>query len=283
MNWHVPEQTMRAYVEGRTADADAWSVEAHLTSCEQCREALAGASADVPQLAASISDGWAAVADGLVEQGQVRLGTRWRKLALLMMAGPAARLGWLVATVVVLALAAGLGTVMPMSSGEEMPMLGVVAPLVPILGVAASYGTGLDDAYEVITSTPAGGLRLLLYRSAAVLAVTSVVGVAAGAVAGYGSPVPWLLASLGLTLLTLALGSTLGIGRAAAVVGVTWMALLGTDLLVPSATDGPLPLTLAFTPAWAAVSVLAVLVIMARREAFDRMPLPARRRLATEI
>ncbi|MFF6905713.1 hypothetical protein ACFY9Q_07225 [Streptomyces sp. NPDC012389] len=52
------------------------------------------------------------------------------------------------------------------------PLLLVTAPVLPLAGVALSYGRHADPLYEVVTSTPSGGLRLLLIRAAAVLAVS---------------------------------------------------------------------------------------------------------------
>ncbi|NED96742.1 zf-HC2 domain-containing protein [Phytoactinopolyspora alkaliphila] len=276
MTWHVPADTVRAYVHGRIADADAWSVEAHLSSCEQCRAELAAEASHVPALMADVDSRWSAVAADLPAQGRVRRGTVWRELVVLVTAGPAARWAWLTASLAVLALAAGVGAITPMTGGGELPLLGMVAPLVPILGVAASYGSGLDDAHEVIASTPGGGLRLLLMRSVTVLAASSVIAVAAGLFSGYGSPVPWLLASLALVMLTLAFGSLLGVGRAAAAVGGGWAVAVTVATLDAPADAIPSLLTVEFAPVWLVLAVVAALVVTVRRDAFDHIILTTR-------
>jgi hypothetical protein len=164
------------------------------------------------------------------------------------------------------------------SNVTSVPWLGVVAPLVPLLGVAASYGSGLDDAYEVIASTPAGGLRLLLVRSAAVLAVTTPIALAAGGIGGYGSPAPWLLASLTLTLAALALGSAVGVERAAAVVGTAWVVAVGGAVVNPPAPP-PALLTLDAAPVLVTAIAFAVTVIAVRRGEFNHILVHRRTRV----
>lgn len=274
LTWHIPESALRAYVRGGVGDVDAWSVESHLSACERCRIALADVSAADPDHAAAINGTWAVLAAELPEQGRPRPATRLRAARVLVAGGPAARWAWLAACGMVLVFAA----VLSVTSATHVPWLGIVAPLVPLLGVAASFGSGLDDAYEVIASTPAGGLRLLLVRSAAVLAVTTPIALVAGAVTGYGSPAPWLLASLALTLATLALGSAVGVERAAAVVGIAWVVAVGGAVANPTA---PLPvlLTLDAAPVLLAAIALGGVVIAARRAEFNHVPIRHRTRI----
>lgn len=278
MTWHVPDEMLHEYLTGRVAGADAWSVEAHLTECERCRDALAVAHpTTVPDRAAALDETWAAIAAELPKQpAPVARGTRRREVRVLLAAGPAARWAWLAACALVLAFAAALGA----AGATSTPWLGIVAPVVPLLGVAASYSTGLDDAYEVIASTPGGGLRLLLLRSAVVLAVTTPVALVGNALTGYGSPVPWLLASLTLTLLTLAVGSLIGIERAAAAVGFAWLVAVGSTLVEPSGAV-PALLTHDAVPAMLAAAATAAVVIMIRHDAFHE--LPARQRMRNEV
>ncbi|NEE03437.1 zf-HC2 domain-containing protein [Phytoactinopolyspora halotolerans] len=270
MTWHVTQRTARAYVDGEVSDADAWSVEAHLVSCGHCRTVVASTAGDVGSITRDIADGWAAVSAGLGQQGRVRRGSRYREVVMLVASGPAARWAWLAASVVGLALAAALDTFAPLSGRGDVPMLGAVAPMVPILGVALSYGSGLDDAQEIIASTPGGGLRLLLVRSAVVLTTSAALGAAAGAVSGYGSPLPWLLASLALTVVTLALGSVIGIPKAAAVAAFSWALGVTIATFDTPARTTPAALTTESVPVWLAVAATAALVVAVRRSAFDR-------------
>src|SRR5690606_37540020 len=131
--------------------------EAHLTACERCRGLLAELSTMDQARRGRLDHGWATLAARLPPQGRARAGTRWRAARMLLAGGPAARWAWLVSCAVVLGLAAVLGAV-----ARQVPWVGAVAPLVPVLGVAASYGSRLDAPRAAIAATPAGGLRLLL-------------------------------------------------------------------------------------------------------------------------
>lgn len=264
MTWHLSADSLRTYLAGTVTDVDAWSAESHLTECERCRVLLAEASSADEEQRERLDGRWAALQAELAPQGDVRAGSRWREAWLLVASGPSARWAWLAASAVVLVLAAALGM-----AGPD-PLLGVVAPLVPVLGVAASYGSRLDGPSEIIASTPSGGLRLVLIRSAAVLAVTTPLALVAGAVTGYGSPGPWLAACLALTLATLALGTAVGIERAAAVLAVTWTVAVGGSYL--DAT-WPALLTADAVPWLLAVAAAAAVVVTVRRESFGRFAL----------
>lgn len=278
MSWHVPVTTVRAYLDGTTPDADAWSVEAHLMACDRCRALLAAEADAVPEVRARVDEGWQAIATELPVQGRLRRGSRVRQVYVLAAAGPAARWAWFTASVVVLALAAGIGAVAPWPHGGDLPLLGLVAPLVPILGVAVAYGSGLDDTHEVIASTPGGGLRLLLIRSGTVLALSTVIALVAGAVSGYGSPVPWLLASLSLVVLVLALGSVTGMIPAAAIVTGGWIVAVTVNVLTVPSNVVPIVLGADLAPVWLAVAGCGAAVVALRRDAFDQIALPARHR-----
>lgn len=261
MTWHLSAGTLRTYLAGTVTDVEAWSVEAHLTECERCRVLLAEASSIDDAQRARLDGRWVALEAELTPQGDVRAGSRWRQAWLLVASGPSTRWAWLAASVVVLVLAAGLGM-----AGPD-PLLGVIAPLVPVLGVAASYGSRLDGPSEIIASTPSGGLRLVLIRTAAVLVMTTPLALIAGAVTGYGSPGPWLVACLALTLGTLALGTAMGTERAAAVLAVTWLVAVGGSHL---GATWPGVLTAEAVPWLLAVAGAAAVVVTVRRESFSR-------------
>jgi len=271
MTWHLSAHTLRSYLAGAVVETAAWSVEAHLTECERCRALLAGLDTVDEARRQRLDHGWARLAAALPPQGAVRAGTRWREARMLLAGGPAARWAWLMACATVLVLAAALGAV----DTNRIPWLGVIAPLVPVLGVAASYGSRLDAAYEVIAATPAGGLRLLLVRTASVLAATIPLALLAGYVSGYGSPAPWLLACLALVLATMALGTAIGIERAAAVLTAGWVVAVSSTLLDPSWRRPPV-LTSDAMPWMLAVAAVAAMVIAIRRESFNQLSVHSR-------
>jgi hypothetical protein len=271
MTWHLPAETLRRYLAGAVTETAAWSVEAHLTECERCRRLLAGVSAADDARRRRLDDGWATLAAALPPPGRAPAGTRWREARMLLAGGPAARGAWLVACTIVLVLAAALGA----AGTSRIPWLGVIAPLVPVLGVAASYGSRLDAPHEIIAATPAGGLRLLLVRTVSVLAATTPIALVAGYVSGYGSPAPWLLASLALTLATLALGTVLGIERAATVLAVGWVLAVSSVFLDPF-WRRPVVLTADAMPWMLAVAVAAAAIIAVRRESFNHLAVHSR-------
>nr|WP_246220878.1 zf-HC2 domain-containing protein [Phytoactinopolyspora mesophila] len=261
---------IEAYVDDNVAEADAWSIEAHVMECEHCRRAVAAASAGQPRITAQLTSARTAVLDNLPAQGRIRRGTAIRALRMLLASGPAARGPWLLATLMTLALAVGLELTVGGTGlfGSTAPVLLLLAPVLPVLGVAVSYGSGLDDAYEVIATTPSGGLRLLLIRTAAVLAVTVPATVAAGLLADIGWSVTWLLPGLTLTVLTLLLGTSIGIGHAAAVIGSGWAVVVVSDII---SDTGLTLLTETATAAWLAALGLGATAVVFRREAFNHL------------
>ncbi len=270
MTWHVPPAALAAYAREALADAEAWSVEAHLVRCPACRAGVAREVASTP-LAPVLQVVRSAVECDLPVASRHR---RSRPL-LTALAGPAGGLAWLVTALALLAAAAGLdalGVAPPGSrpgvTGAEGWWFVLVAPLVPVLGVAASYGPAVDPAYEVAAAAPAGGLRLLLRRTLLVLATALPAGLLLAGPTGGGAPAAWLLPGLALTATTLALGPVLGLLRAGALVGLAWVLLVAAPLV------GGGPATAGRGPAWAwaAGALLAAAVVAARRRAYATLP-----------
>ncbi|NBM20043.1 hypothetical protein GUY61_31710 [Streptomyces sp. GC420] len=167
------------------------------------------------------------------------------------------------------------------------PVLLALAPLLPVAGVAVSYGWHADPMHEIAAASPGGGLRLLLTRTAAVLAVSLPLLTAAGAVlpslSGTPAVAAWLLPGLALTLGTLALGSYTGTRAAAATVATAWLLAVAVPVLgapapgagVPAAElarhvslylSGPTAQT-----CWAAAAALSAGLLVLRRASFDRL------------
>jgi ABC-type uncharacterized transport system permease subunit len=83
------------------------------------------------------------------------------------------------------------------------------------------------------------------------------------------NPLLWLLPSLAGTAATLALGSRIGVPRAAAAVAVTWMLIV----VVPAVVTDRLPalLTAGSQPAWALATVALAVVVHLRADDFRRL------------
>jgi len=275
-SWHVPTVLLRAYADGGARDADAWSVEAHLAQCARCTDELARAVVGTRAGAVVASVRPRLLAD-LPAQVRGPRPTAARRAWLLATSGTGARWAWLLAVAVTVVMAAVLDVVT--STGHQAtgtagawPATGgwllVVAPLLPLLGVALSYGA-VDPMHELALSTASGGLRLVLWRTLAVVVVSTPAVEVAGLVLGLTAPAAWLLPSLALTVLTLAIGSVVDLARAALGVGVVWLAAVAGPAVAGAA---PALLQARFAPLWLALVVIGGASVVARRDAFARRP-----------
>jgi anti-sigma factor RsiW len=162
MSWHVDGRTIDAYVDGRIDDTSAFSLEAHVLACPDCRAELS-ASRD-PALRGRAWDGIRRTIDrpreGVLERSLRRVGVR-SDLARLLVTIPTFRTSWLLAVGVCLAFAALAAEAI---GDGSLPFL-VLAPLVPLSGVAAAFGRPIDPVWELGLSAPFGGFRLMLIRA----------------------------------------------------------------------------------------------------------------------
>lgn len=295
--WHVGDELAGRYAAGTAAETDAWSLEKHVESCARCAErvsaAVRGRGAAAPLLA-DIRTAVLATAEAEPVRGALRSPGAafrlWRvrgsagagRRRALWAAGPALRGAWAVALLLVavgavaLAYAGGLG-------GAVRPLLLVVAPVLPLAGVGVSYGRSADPLHEIIATTPGGGLRLLLFRTAAVLVVAVAVLTPVWAVlppsAGGPGVMAWLLPGLAMTLGALALGSYVGCRTGASSVAACWAAAV----LLPAFGTAPSRILDATAPAgryfagaatqsgWAAAAVLCAGLLALRRRSFDHL------------
>lgn len=292
-DWHVTDALALRYAEGAAPEPDAWSLEKHVESCSPCAgrvSAAVRAGAAGPALAAVRAELLTSVghrpatsvghrpAPAVAAGGPLG---RWARLW--WAAGPALHGSWVVAVALVLggafALAYGAGV-----QGARSWLL-AVSPVLPLGGVAVSYGRHADPLYEITAATPSGGLRLLLTRTAAVLAVCVPLLTAGGAllppVAGFPGVAAWLLPGLALTLATLALGSFVGCRTAAATLACGWLlAVTGPLIGQPDAeagrTAGAEALARYFSGpvaqgSWAATALACAALLVLRRRSFDHL------------
>lgn len=291
------------------SEAQCWSVERHVEHCTACAErvsaavratgaapALARLREDVLARAAAeradpepYSNGVAGTASSdparSADPAPVRRlpgpGGRFarRRARIVWAAGPALRGPWLVS--LVLLAAAVVCAARLTGNAAAQPLVLLAAPVLPPAGVALCYGRYADPLHEIAASTPAGGLRLLLVRTAAVLAVTVPMLALAGALLPAGSGMPglvpvaaWLLPGLALTLGTLALGSFVGCRYAAAAIGSVWLLSVCSAARGLSARElaGALTHFLAGPAAqcgWAVAAATGAAVIVLRRTSYD--------------
>ena len=111
---------------------------------------------------------------GRLERTAARL-LRSPGLARALFTTPSLLLPWLIASAVVLAV----GALTQVGAGQ--PLVWLIAPAVAAVGIAYSYGPGLDPAWELSRSMPVSDRLVLLTRAVAVFAVNAALGLAASA------------------------------------------------------------------------------------------------------
>ncbi|WP_030234253.1 MULTISPECIES: membrane protein [unclassified Streptomyces] len=265
---HAAARLIDAYARGDThiAADEVWALEAHLELCRICRDRLSAATtAGAPAVTAVVDAVWSDLEPRLAAAAPRRRirPARWARWLTPTM------VPWL-ATVMSVTLFALLFDLTGSGTGHgpgagRVPLVLLVAPVLPVLGVAASWSRGLDPACELTASTPRAGLPLVLRRTASVLAVVVpallTCGWATGVAAGQ-----WLLPSLAFTSSALALGGVVGVTRAAVVLITVWAAVVVAPALATSRT--PLVLHTDGLPVWGLILALGTGVVIARKGAY---------------
>ncbi|GAA4594673.1 hypothetical protein BJY16_001393 [Actinoplanes octamycinicus] len=241
-------------------EATVWTVEVHLEECADCRARLAGsAPEDVLTLLDRVTAG--------VERGvaggpaPVPVRRRWsaaRNRWLVWQLVP-----WLTMTGAILFCAVLLQALQP-----ALPSLVLLlAPIAPLPGVAVAWSRGSDPAGELIASTPAAGLPLLLRRTATVLAVIVPMLLLASDRAGVSLALT-LLPCLAFTTTAIALGALIGVRRAALGLIAGW----ASAVALPAVLTAHLPVVLqpGSLGVWAFIAVASAAFVMARADRFLR-------------
>ncbi|MEU9190999.1 zf-HC2 domain-containing protein [Streptomyces sp. NPDC048484] len=279
---HASKRIIEGYARGGTGLAadEVWAVEAHLEACRVCRDRLSAVvAAEVPAVVSLVDTVWSGLEPRLAVTATMPHGRlRSARLSQLSRWMTPAMVPWLAMIVGVTLLAllldllntgSGTGTGTGSGSGSgsgEVSLVLLFAPVLPVLGVAASWARGLDPAYELTASVPRAGLQLVLRRTASVLGVV----VPALLVGGWATGVmvaQWLLPCLAFTAATLALGGIVGVTRAALALAAVWAALVLAPTLATSRTA--VALHTGGLPAWGLVLTLGVAVVIARRGAYS--------------
>jgi len=265
--WHAPPALLRRYTAGDLDAVAAASLERHVSRCADCRGGIAPAL-DIPGLdARGLDAAWSVVRERveaprlpLVIRLAQRVGLR-EPTAILLSAAASLRAAWLSGAVVVL----GFATIAATLGDQRIWPYLLVAPLIPVLGVAAAYGDA-DEPFEALAVTaPYGRTRLVLLRTLGVIVST----VPVAALLGFLLPGPswvalaWLGPALTMIPVLLALASFIGPRTAGAVVALVWSGL------VLAATRGaeqtwPVAATQQAVYAGLAAVALAVIAVRAR-------------------
>jgi hypothetical protein len=265
----VSAQSIRDYATGGTATPDEriWTLEAHLESCPVCRQRLADTvSAPPGRLTGLLDTVWlnlqpelSASTPAPARSSLVRSARTWASPVMVP---------WLATTSLVVLMALGFDLAARAAHSPLPSVALLLAPVAPLLGVAAAWSGGIDPVHEVVSATPRSGLYLVLRRTVAVLAVVLPLLAVVGWVIG-SSLALWLVPCLVFTLAALALGSRLGVPRAAAGLGAAWAVFV----VVPSLVTTSIPVVLrpASLLGWAAVGILAVAVLLLRADSYTHL------------
>lgn len=262
---HASMRIIDAYARGGTdlAADEVWALEAHLEACAVCRDRLSAAiTAEAPAVAALVDTVWSGLEPHLTAPAVMPRRRHWS--ARLSMWMTPTMVPWLamVASVTLIALLLDLAG----PGYGEVSLVLLLAPVLPVLGVAASWSRGLDPAYELTASVPRAGLYLVLRRTASVLAVV----VPALLMGGWATGVmaaQWLLPCLAFTSTTLALGGVIGVTRAAVALTAVWAAVIVAPTLATSRTT--FALQSGGLPVWGLILALGIGVVIARRGAYS--------------
>ena len=266
--WHVDDGVAAAYGERGLDPVQRASVEAHAVRCEACRAVLgAGATGpinsqrspdlDLEHLWARVEAAVSTPEVGRSGRALLRLGVSMSDVVVTRVVAAQSR-QWTIATMLVLAVTAVAAVLGPVDSAHAAFL--VVAPLLPALGVAATYRLvphGIDLLERAAPFSPA---RMLLWRTAYVVVTAVPVAVAVGAMVLHhpGAAVSWLLPALACTLCVAAAATWHDPVRPAALVALGWTAVV----VAWQVRDTPWAVTTAPTQLVAiAVSVGAALLL----------------------
>ncbi|MEV6646166.1 zf-HC2 domain-containing protein [Amycolatopsis sp. NPDC051371] len=267
---HASDELIAGYVAGDDLPGDRlWGLEAHLETCPVCRARLAAVAPVQPVVDAVWNRlGVEIELSGVPFHGPpppARAPYRRRRRWLDTWITPV-MLPWLGMIVLVTLLAVAFDQVA--HSMLDVTAVQLFAPVLPVLGVAASWARGLDPAYEVVVATPRAGLYLIARRTLAVLIVVLPVLGVAGWLTGTALAL-WLVPSLAFTTGTLALGGLIGVTRAAYALVAVWVA--GLVLPTVAAHQQTFALSTGAVPVWAGIFALTSVVVALHKGAFTRL------------
>ena len=234
---HVLPGDLRAWVLGEADGLVAMSVEQHVVACAACQATVARAMQPIPYAAGllprsaptappDLAAVWTAVRDAVevpspsfLERLLARLGLPPGE-AMIAASAPALRGSWICA--LALSITFALAGVLAVHNGSASLVL-MIAPVMPVLGVAIAFGPDAGPVLEQETATPYPLERLILLRTAAVLIGALPVVIGGQLVLRETAAWLWLLPALGFTAAVLALSTWFGPWRPAAAVSLAWV------------------------------------------------------------
>ncbi len=269
MTWHPSSEQLQAYSRGLPT-SQAWSIETHVAGCDACRRTALADRSRLDEIWRSTLDDIDTPRRHPIERLLVATGVP-EHLAQASGATPSLTVPWLVAVTAVLGFALAIAwNTDPGTTGArpDLFLFLLLAPVVPVAGVAVAFGPVGDPAHEVAVASPFHGFRLLLIRTVAVVTASmSLAFVMALLLPDAGlMTAAWILPALALAATTLAMSTFVSPLTAAAGSVLVWVAGIGAIELGPNALiefgwSGQL--------VFAALLVAAVVVLAARRDTFE--------------
>jgi hypothetical protein len=259
--WHADDGLLALYVRGDAGALRGTSIEQHLTHCADCRARIAShVDADPLEMVWSrIQEQAQAPRPTRIERMLTRLGVS-EPDALLVAVAPSLRASWMFGLVITLSF---VGLAAAYGGDRGLAFFLIVAPLVPVAGVSFAYGPDVDPSYEVGAAAPYSAARLLLLRTAAVLATSLPLALAAALLLPSASwtVLSWLLPALAFTATLLAASTWIRPSVAGLGLGVAWACAVASATVDqdPAAVLGP-----ALLVCYAAIGVVAAFVFRLR-------------------
>jgi len=262
--WHLDHELAERYTSGQASRVVSASIEQHLIGCGQCRGLLA------PSAEQRSDRIWGEVIKRVQAPPTRPLERLLRacgmadSTARLLTVTPSLRGSWLIGVVFVLVIAELSANTSP--GGIALFM--ALAPVLPMISVAAAFGGDMDPSREMVGAAPYPMLRLLLARTAAVVAST-LIPAAALALLIPGSTwlaMGWLLPSLALTAGVLVLTPRAPALSVAGALATAWMLLVASGWVRQHDPYLAASLTVQLTSAGVLAVTLALLAL--RRESF---------------
>jgi hypothetical protein len=223
--WHPSVAQVWAWVEGTVGPLDTASIDQHIPLCAVCRT-VASESPALPEL----EETWQAIRDrlepqrlNLVGQMLVRMGMSPHN-AFLTSSTPSLSDGWFAGIAFALLFAVVAGA---MSGTRGLAIFLFVAPLAPLAGIAFAFSRDTDPLFELTLAAPYSKFRLLMWRSAAILATTVPLTVMAALIAGmsWWEAGVWLIPALAFCTITLALATWVEPAASAMGIGLVWFVI----------------------------------------------------------
>jgi hypothetical protein len=261
--WHLDDHLAERYATGQTGLTLAASVEQHLIGCSSCRSLLSP-YVDRPRsdrVLTELLDRVHTPEPRLIERILLRLGLA-DTTARLLAVTPSLHGGWLTSVVFVL----GLAQLVAHSDPSGVALYMALAPVLPLISVAIAFDADTDPSHEMVGATPYPVLRLLLVRTAAVVAAT-VVPATLLALLLPGSAwlaLGWLLPSLALIGTVLVLTPHAPALPTAGVLAAFWVSLVGIGWL--RRQDPFLAASFAVQAVSVSVLVIALVLLLVRQD-----------------